>query len=297
VSASRGFRRPRRSGISNLIGAIFFILIVALALSIMTVMFAGSSTYIGGIHSTNQQGLQAVNSKLTVSGVAFGGELAKGAADIPVNNSLSLPLLPISNMNFSSGIQGWYVSESYPALVDSAIVNNSLDSNCSKVPVVYNGTTTSATSTVLTDTGASWKPNQWVADTLTYTSGPAIGESQVIISNTATTITTTKFSPPPLSSGGDDFSIEPVNLCGSSYVDLHTATNYAKQSNDGEVFALTVKNTSPHMDDIAKVTILVDTYFNATATSRTPPPTTRSSPTTGRSSPSPSRTRAHTWTI
>ena len=125
-------RRTRRSGISNLIGAIFFILIVALSLAILTVMFTVSTGYIGGIHTTNLQAVQAVNSNVTVSDVAFGGQLATTRGSFAVEASppsTPLPLLPITNMNFSSGIQGWSVSKSYPALVDSATVSNGLQSN------------------------------------------------------------------------------------------------------------------------------------------------------------------------
>jgi hypothetical protein len=142
VSANRGLRGSRRAGISNLVGAIFFVLIVALSIATLTVMFIGSSAYIGGIHTTNEQAVQGVNSNITVSNVAFGGVLATGAfADasgpgIPVNWSLpanpnsavpgQLPILPVTNMNFTSGIQGWSVSKSYPALVDGASVSNAL---------------------------------------------------------------------------------------------------------------------------------------------------------------------------
>jgi hypothetical protein len=145
VSKNRGLRGSRRPGISNLVGAIFFVLIVALSIATLTVMFIGSSAYIGGIHTTNQQALQGINSNITVSDVAFGGALTKGTfADasgpgIPVNWSLpanptsvvpgQLPLLPVTNMNFTSGIQGWSVSKSYPALVDGATVSNALLSN------------------------------------------------------------------------------------------------------------------------------------------------------------------------
>lgn len=77
----------------------------------------------------------------------------------------------------------------------------------------FSGTSTSATSTVLTDSGLSLATNAYVGGVLTYTSGPAAGESRVITANTATTITVSPaFSPAPTPGGGNTFtvSITPV---------------------------------------------------------------------------------------
>jgi hypothetical protein len=69
------------------------------------------------------------------------------------------------------------------------------------------GTTASATATVMTDTAAAYTANALTGDMLTYTSGPASGESQVIVSNTATTITTAAFASAPTATGGDSYSV------------------------------------------------------------------------------------------
>jgi hypothetical protein len=72
------------------------------------------------------------------------------------------------------------------------------------------GTTTSTTSTVLTDTGQAWTVSELVGMQLRYTSGPAAGQALVITANTATTITTTAFSPAPTVGGGDTYVVEPI---------------------------------------------------------------------------------------
>jgi len=72
------------------------------------------------------------------------------------------------------------------------------------------GTTTAGTtSTVLTDTNLGATVNALVGQTLTYTSGNAYGQSRVIASNTATTITTSPaFAPAPATSG-ETFTVSP----------------------------------------------------------------------------------------
>jgi hypothetical protein len=70
------------------------------------------------------------------------------------------------------------------------------------------GTTTSASGTVLTDTNQSFTVNAFIGMTLTYFTGPAAGQKQVILSNTATTITTAAFSPVPTGGGGDAYLVD-----------------------------------------------------------------------------------------
>ena len=135
MSANRVFRSPRRPGISNLIGAIFFVLIVALSI-------ADADPDVHGVERLHRGDTHDQRA------AAAGGELQRdrqrrrirrtarqrvamtgGSPGIPLNPSAPIPLLPISNMNFSGGMQGWYVSESYPTLVDGATVSNALVSN------------------------------------------------------------------------------------------------------------------------------------------------------------------------
>lgn len=69
------------------------------------------------------------------------------------------------------------------------------------------GTVTSATTTVLTDLSATWASDQYVYYYLNYTSGPDSGQGQLILSNTADTITTAAFGSVP--NTGDAFIVSP----------------------------------------------------------------------------------------
>lgn len=53
----------------------------------------------------------------------------------------------------------------------------------------FSGTVKSATTTTLTDTSASWSTNAFVGGTVSITTGTDSGDSQIIVSNTATAIT------------------------------------------------------------------------------------------------------------
>ena len=67
--------------------------------------------------------------------------------------------------------------------------------------VLYSGTASGSTSTVLTDDTQDWVPNSVAGNILYYTSGPAdyytTGQSRIITSNTSDTLTTGAFSPAP----------------------------------------------------------------------------------------------------
>ncbi len=86
--------------------------------------------------------------------------------------------------------------------------------------VVTGTTTTGTTPTVLKDTALTGvSANSLLGDVLVYTSGPANGESQAIMANNATTMTTAVFAPnAPTPTGGDTFEVvQPI------YVELVTA--------------------------------------------------------------------------
>ena len=122
-------RLHRRAGISNLIGAIFFILIVALLISTLTLVFNTTSSYIGGIHSSNQLAQQEANSYVTIKNVTYGAVTNDTYVQKPVPVYVGLTasepfLYPVSNMNFTGGMSGWYLSESYPFLYDAGQVSN-----------------------------------------------------------------------------------------------------------------------------------------------------------------------------
>lgn len=63
------------------------------------------------------------------------------------------------------------------------------------------GTTTGATATLLTDTTAFFTDSALIGGLLTYMTGPAAGQRQIITANTFDTISTAAFSPAPSASG------------------------------------------------------------------------------------------------
>jgi hypothetical protein len=82
------------------------------------------------------------------------------------------------------------------------------------VVLLTDTTTAGTTRTELVDTSLSLTPNALIGYTLTYTSGPAAGQSQLITANTGglgtSTITTVAFQPPPFQptpTGGDTFEV------------------------------------------------------------------------------------------
>ncbi len=97
------------------------------------------------------------------------------------------------------------------AIIDTIVSLNqmtnilSLISKSHKCPI--SGTTTSAWPTVLTDGTLSLITDSLNGLSLSYTDGPAKGQSRAIISNTVTTITTAAFDPAPTAGGGDTYQV------------------------------------------------------------------------------------------
>ena len=70
------------------------------------------------------------------------------------------------------------------------------------------GTSTGASSTVMTDTNLALTSNALIGAFISYTSGPANGQVRQITANTSDTITSTPaFSPAPTTGGGDSFAV------------------------------------------------------------------------------------------
>jgi hypothetical protein len=130
----------------------------------------------------------------------------------------------VTNSNTAATEQGvgyWYnktVSVSGTTVTSNRQIGG-YNSVSNLVPLI--GTTTSASPTVLTDTNLSLTINALKGAILTYTSGPAAGQSQGIASNTSDTITTGTFSPAPTVGGGDAFSVTGPE---TTLVESHTAS-------------------------------------------------------------------------
>ncbi len=124
----------RRSGISNLIGAIFFVLVVGLVVATLGLIFTTTSGFIGNLHTSNSQGVANQNTLLSVSNMTFGGTYASTSSFVEVNGSTPAnPLLPITNMNMSTSDLGWFTSDTFSILHDNASVSN-VNSTSVKLP-------------------------------------------------------------------------------------------------------------------------------------------------------------------
>jgi hypothetical protein len=126
-----------------------------------------------------------------------------------------------ASFNFKEGHYYWYVI--------TAVNPNGTETECSQANTPFNrcnsntndntnangepdgqavvqhvqaGTTTTGTNaTVMNDTTESWGTNSLIGFSLVYADGPAMGLSEVILSNTATSVTTNAFSIAPDNSG------------------------------------------------------------------------------------------------
>lgn len=113
----------------------------------------------------------------------------------------------VSNTNTASteaGVGNWYYPKISPS-GETVTFNRSVGGQGTLISIL--GTTTSAIATVLTDTNLALTSNALVGAILTYTSGPAAGQSRVVASNTSDTITTAAFSPAPSVGGKDAFNV------------------------------------------------------------------------------------------
>ncbi len=126
--------RTRRSGISNLIGAIFFILVVGLVVSTLAIIFGASSGFINGLHTSNEQAVGNSNTYLRVNNMTFGATYTSLTSPLAVSPGPVGPLLPVPNMNFTGGDSGWYVSKSFSVLQDNATVTNTNSSDVNQLP-------------------------------------------------------------------------------------------------------------------------------------------------------------------
>ena len=109
-------RIGRRSGISTLIGTVFFVLVVALVVATFAGLFTTFGTYLQGSHASHQNAIVQKESNVGLQGAAFGGILNASAPmsaawkdNTPPNQ---VALRPITNMNFTTGTAGWWTAHS-----------------------------------------------------------------------------------------------------------------------------------------------------------------------------------------
>jgi len=118
----------RRSGISSIMGSIFFILIAFLVLSTSVLVFNNFSQYATTLKKSNQADTQVLETSLQFKRVIFGGITQPTLSQTfnSVKNTQSFPFFPISNMNFTQNMNGWYFTRLYVfSPPDTATVSNS----------------------------------------------------------------------------------------------------------------------------------------------------------------------------
>ncbi|MGD0638308.1 MAG: hypothetical protein ABSA72_09765 [Nitrososphaerales archaeon] len=122
-------RRRRRSGVSSIIGAVFFILVVFLVFSATVLVFESFSNYSLIFKQVDQQDAQNRVTNAGIASLDFGGlapNTTKPITLTAVANTASptRSLFPITNMNFSSSMSGWVFSRDYKIVRDDGYVTN-----------------------------------------------------------------------------------------------------------------------------------------------------------------------------
>jgi len=139
---------------------------------------------------------------------------------------IALLALGVNDINISGATSASFVIYDYDTgtyytvtgcMVNTVTVNGAtgealevqIDFWCQNIQqsTVVAGVTTSASSTILTDTNLSLQTNVLIGYTLMYLTGPAASQTRTITANSSDTITTAAFSPAPTVGGGDQFQV------------------------------------------------------------------------------------------
>ncbi len=155
----------RRSGISAIVGSVFFLLVVFLVFTTMVLIFSNFDTYVSKSNASNQQQQQDRGTALSITGVTFGGVLVPPVATTLTGqqNIQQKALLPVSNMNFSTNMKGWFLSRSYALLKDNATVVNSLQNLNATNPVALPGSVDFLLNVTNTDTSGAGRAIAYVS--------------------------------------------------------------------------------------------------------------------------------------
>lgn len=120
--------RRRRAGISSVVGALFFVLISFLVLSSAVLVFSSFNGYSETMKSSDQAAQTQLETSLSIRNVVFGGvvsPLVSNAELQSVQNENNQPLFPVSNMNFTNNMDGWFFTRAYqPVPEDNASVTD-----------------------------------------------------------------------------------------------------------------------------------------------------------------------------
>src|SRR5208282_4957541 len=119
-------KRRSRYGISSLIGAIFFVLVVFLVFTSTVLIFENFTGYASTFKQVNQGDVQNKNTVLSVQDLAFGGLTTAPANEnlVAVPNTDLRPYAPVENMNFTNSMTGWTFSRGYELSLHNGQVTN-----------------------------------------------------------------------------------------------------------------------------------------------------------------------------
>ncbi len=124
-------KRRRRSGVSSVIGAIFFVLVVFLVFSATVLVFQSFGNYSLLFKQVDQQDAQNRVTSVDLSAIDFGGLASSNSvpgsetlAAVQNDGASTRSLLPIANMNFSNSMSGWVFSRNYKIVRDDGYVTN-----------------------------------------------------------------------------------------------------------------------------------------------------------------------------
>jgi hypothetical protein len=122
-------KRRRRHGVSTIIGAIFFVLVVFLLFSSTVLIFESFGNYSLLSKGVDQQEAQNRATNAGIATLAFGGltpssTYVETLTAAPNTASPTRSLLPIANMNFSNNMNGWVFSRDYKIVRDYGYVTN-----------------------------------------------------------------------------------------------------------------------------------------------------------------------------
>lgn len=121
--------RSRRAGISTIIGAIFFILVVFLVFTSTIEIFQAFTGYELTVKQVNKVDATNQATVARVSALSFGGYYSNTSSFglKSVTNTNDQPLIPVDNMNLTSGMQSWAFNRAYEVTEHDATVTNAAE--------------------------------------------------------------------------------------------------------------------------------------------------------------------------
>ncbi|MDG6968228.1 MAG: hypothetical protein JRN11_07750 [Nitrososphaerota archaeon] len=116
MSSKRSHRPARRRGLSEMIGALFILVLLVVSFGFTLVMFNSFTAYQSAVNTRAQYNAQLPREQLGVSRVVFGASEAYSPNPGflgSLTSTGSAEFFPVSNMNFTSSSAGWTFTRVY----------------------------------------------------------------------------------------------------------------------------------------------------------------------------------------